>query len=127
MKLSDLYFISNVCTGDYMNVPLSCECLSPLCKSSSTEEDFIKIMNNFSSIDYEKQTIVPYQDVKVVRRGYTWKAFNKSLGVDTDKTFGIRYQLSGSSDSVEAYYRHYELNSENLEKIQRRIVRARQQ
>jgi hypothetical protein len=52
--------------------------------------------------------------------GYHYDKSNMMLGVRSEKTFGAKFSINESDEVVELFYRHYELNKKNLEKINSR-------
>lgn len=47
LDLSKFYFISNVCTGDYVNKYLGKMKLSPMDATASDEESFLQLIDNY--------------------------------------------------------------------------------
>lgn len=114
--ITDYFFVSNVCTGDYMNRFYDIPKYSPIDATASDGKDFMFLIDNIKSVNFSKFKIVPWEDCKIIKRGYTWSGFNELNNIDNSKTFGIIYD-----DIIELYYRHYEYNQENLNKIVQRI------
>ena len=75
----DFYFISNVCTGDYVNSALNIPKFSPMNITASDDLDFIYLIDHYQDIDFDiaKAKVILYNDVKVIQRGYTWDISNK--------------------------------------------------
>lgn len=116
--ISDYFFVSNVCTGDFMNRFYNLQKWSPFDASATDAYDFMFLMEHINEIDFSKYQIIPYEQVKVINKGYIWSGANQRLGVNNLNTFALLYDKK-----LEVYYRHYELTQENLDKIMRRIQR----
>ena len=124
--LDDFYFISNVCTGDFVNKALNIQKLSPMNTTASDELDFLQLIDNYQDVDFDlqKAKIIQYSDAKVIQHGYVWEKANKDRGIDTTQTFGIEYPYKNNIElRQQLFYRHYEFNETTLQKIQRRIDR----
>ena len=125
-SFDDFYFISNVCTGDYVNSALNIPKFSPMNATTSDDLDFMYLIDHYRDIDFDitKSKVISYNDVKAIQRGYTWNMANKKINVDSNKTFALEYPyINNKHKTQQLYYRHYEYNAKNLEKIQRRIDR----